>query len=241
MKRENWIPHTPAKNWKRVAARAQSQPRRALCEISDVSDIPREPTSPRRTRRFVLRAIAALSLLALYPALRSHAQALGGVRKAPANPARARPRRGDRLTPLEGAGRGKALRFDDLSVGAAPLLVVPLEPETGLVRDGSRLNHLRLLRLSEGTLSEETARYAAAGVVAYSGVCSHTGCPVSEWNAARGHLVCPCHGSEFDPAARASVMGGPAPRRLAILPLREEGGELVVRSGFRGKVGFDLG
>lgn len=194
------------------------------------------PAPPPRTRRSVLRAIAALSPLLW---LRSGpAEAAPGPAK---DPAEARPRRGDFLTPLDGPERGTPLRVEALALGARPLLAVPIEPESGVIRDGSRLNQVQVLRLAEEALSEETARYAAAGVVAYSAVCSHTGCPVSQWNAETRHLVCPCHGSEFDPAARASVRNGPATRRLAVLPLREEQGTIVVRGGFRGKVGFSLG
>lgn len=195
------------------------------------------PCPPMRTRRSFLRVLAALGPLALF--LRPSKGT--GSEKRSDDPARQRPQRGDHLTPLEGDGRGQALRIEDLEAGAAPRLVVPLDPETGLVRDGSRLNQVRLLRVPIGQLDDQTARYAAAGVVAYSGVCSHTGCPVSEWNPNAKHLVCPCHGSEFDPAARAAVKNGPAPRRLAILPLRERDGVLIVRGGFRGKVGFSLG
>lgn len=196
------------------------------------------PSSPRPTRRALLRAILGLLSLGLLARPRPS----GAQRpKTPSDPAKRRPKRGDHLTPLEGEGRGTAIRLDDLEAGAPPRLVVPLEPESGVIRDGSRLNQIRLLRLPETSLSQETARYAAGGVVAYSAVCSHTGCPVSEWNAETLRLVCPCHGSEFDPAARATVKNGPAPRRLAVLPLREEGGVIVVRSGFRGKVGFSLG
>jgi Rieske Fe-S protein len=186
----------------------------------------------------LLHAVAALVPFALVLRADARAENKGTTDR---DPARKRPQRGDRLTPLEGPRRGETLRVDDLEVGGPPLLVVPLDLETGTVRDGSRLNQVRLLRLAEGALGEETKRYAAAGTVAYSGVCSHTGCPVSEWNPETKRLVCPCHGSEFDPAARATVKNGPAPRRLAILPLREEDGVIIVRGGFRGKVGFSLG
>ncbi len=192
---------------------------------------------PRPTRRALLRAIAAFGPFALLA--RSDARA-AGERNADRDPARQRPQRGDRLTLLEGPSRGQALRVENLEVGGTPVLAVPIDVESGTVRDGSRLNQVRLLRLPEEALDAETARYAAAGVVAYSAVCSHTGCPVSEWNPNARHLVCPCHGSEFDPAARATVKNGPAPRRLAILPLRVEAGVIVVRGGFRGKVGFSL-
>ena len=44
---------------------------------------------------------------------------------------------------------------------------------------------------------------AAPGIVAYSGVCPHTGCDVSDWLNGPQTLLCPCHESEFDPAVNA--------------------------------------
>jgi thiosulfate dehydrogenase [quinone] large subunit len=55
--------------------------------------------------------------------------------------------------------------------------------------------------------------------VAYSAVCTHAGCTVA-FDSARGELVCPCHGSTYDPRHRAQVVAGPAPRPLPVVPVR---------------------
>ena len=90
-------------------------------------------------------------------------------------------------------------------------------------------------------LSEETRSRSADGIVAYSVICTHTGCPVSEWVKAEGGdknvLKCPCHNSEFDPREGAQVVFGPAPRRLAALPPAIADGSLTVAATFVGKVG----
>jgi rieske iron-sulfur protein len=57
------------------------------------------------------------------------------------------------------------------------------------------------------------------------------------WKADEKVLYCACHGSEFDPKDAATVVGGPAPRRLAMLPLKIEGGELLAAGPFTGQVG----
>lgn len=60
--------------------------------------------------------------------------------------------------------------------------------------------------------------------VAYSAVCTHQGCTVAYQD---DQLVCPCHGSIFDPANGAEVVSGPAPRPLPEVPVEVRGGEVV--------------
>jgi cytochrome b6-f complex iron-sulfur subunit len=60
--------------------------------------------------------------------------------------------------------------------------------------------------------------------VAYSAVCTHQACTVAYKN---GQLACPCHGSVFDPADGAAVVAGPAPKPLAEIPVKVQGGNIV--------------
>jgi Rieske Fe-S protein len=60
--------------------------------------------------------------------------------------------------------------------------------------------------------------------VAYSAICTHQGCTVAYKN---GQLACPCHGSVFDPADGAAVVAGPAPKPLAEIPVKVQGGDIV--------------
>ena len=113
-----------------------------------------------------------------------------------------------------------------------------MDPSTGVIRDGSRLNQVLLLRLDPTELSDTTRARAAQGIVAYSAICTHTGCDVWLWERDIKTLKCPCHDSEFDPKDKAHVIRGPAPRRLPALPLKVDNGALMVRSGFVGRVGF---
>ncbi len=52
---------------------------------------------------------------------------------------------------------------------------------------------------------------------------------------------CMCHNSEYDPRQGALVVFGPAPRRLAALPLALADGALTVAAPFVGKVGAQQG
>jgi Rieske Fe-S protein len=65
----------------------------------------------------------------------------------------------------------------------------------------------------------ETGRF-----VAYSVVCTHQGCPVAY---KKGQLVCPCHGSVFDPAQGGAVVRGPAQRPLQEIAVATRGGTVV--------------
>src|SRR5690606_34205870 len=126
----------------------------------------------------------------------------------------------------------------ELVANAEQILVYPLDPATGTVRDGTRLNQLILVRLDPAALSAETLERSADGIVAYSGVCTHTGCDVTDWYDDVLRFKCPCHESEFDPSDGARVIGGPAPSPLAALPLKMVDGTLTVAGAFVGTVGF---
>ena len=133
---------------------------------------------------------------------------------------------------------GQVITLGDLPVGGPPLLGYPFDPGSRVVRDGSRLNQILLVRLAPDTLDEDTRARSADGVVAYSGVCTHTGCDVTLWQAETRRFRCPCHESEFDPREGGRVVGGPAPRRLPRLPVKIVDGVIVAGGGFMGRPGF---
>lgn len=153
------------------------------------------------------------------------------------DPSVARPRKGDVLVVAYGERAGQVIRPQDLPEGGPQQIAFPMDPVTKVVRDGSPLNQVALIRLDPSGLSEETRAQSAAGVVAYSAVCTHEGCPVSMWHKESKTLFCACHASRFDPADGARVVDGPAPRRLAMLPLEAVDGGVVVAAGFTGRVG----
>jgi rieske iron-sulfur protein len=179
-------------------------------------------------RRTILKV--ALGIGFHWPVLRVTAAAAEDPRVA-------RPRKGDVLVVAYGERVGEVIRPHDLPEGGPQVIAFPMDPITKVVRAGSPLNQIALIRLDPSSLSEETRAQSAAGVVAYSAVCSHEGCPVSMWHKASKTLFCACHASRFDPADRARVVDGPAPRRLAMLPLEAINGGVVVAAGFTGRVG----
>ena len=136
-----------------------------------------------------------------------------------------RPQKADVLVLSEGEHAGKIIEPQDLELGGPPLRAWPKDPKTSVIRNGSRLNEILVVRLDPAELDDETRARSADDIVAYSAICSHAG----------------CHNSEFDPRHSALVVFGPATRRLAALPLEMADGSLTVAAKFIGKVGQQAG
>ncbi|MGO1538584.1 MAG: cytochrome bc1 complex Rieske iron-sulfur subunit [Leucobacter sp.] len=97
-----------------------------------------------------------------------------------------------------------------------------------------------LMRLDQSELKEDEDRkdWSYDGIVAYSKVCTHVGCPVALYEQHTHHLLCPCHQSQFDVSEHAKVIFGPAKRPLPQLPIAVDSeGYLVAQSDFREPVG----
>jgi rieske iron-sulfur protein len=156
-----------------------------------------------------------------------------------------RPQKADVLVLSEGEHAGDIIKPQDMKLGGPPLRAWPKDPKTSVIRNGSRLNEVLVVKLDPAELDDETRARAADGIVAYSAICAHAGCPVTAWvKGAAGDkdlFKCVCHNSEYDPRQGAQVVFGPAPRRLAALPLATADGSLTVAAPFVGKVGAQQG
>jgi ubiquinol-cytochrome c reductase iron-sulfur subunit len=87
-------------------------------------------------------------------------------------------------------------------------------------------------------LPPDRAAWAPDGLVAYSKVCTHAGCPVGLFEARTGQLLCPCHQSAFDVLDGATPVFGPAARALPQLPIEiDDEGYVVARSDFHEPIG----
>ena len=154
--------------------------------------------------------------------------------------ASSRPGAGD-LFVKAGDPRNTALTPGDIVTDQTPMLVWPMAPAAALVRSGSRLNQVILVRFAPELLSAETRARAADGIVAYTAICTHTGCDVDDWRPQERLLGCQCHFSVFDPKDGAKVVDGPAPRPLAALPLTIVDGKLAAAGPFTAAIGFEKG
>jgi ubiquinol-cytochrome c reductase iron-sulfur subunit len=128
---------------------------------------------------------------------------------------------------------GSPVRAEDVPMGG----LVTVFPE-GL--PGSADGQAVLVRVEQGFLKVRPGRedWAPEGLVVYSKVCTHAGCPVGLYQAATHQLLCPCHQSAFDVLDEAKPVLGPAAAPLPQLPIRiDEGGFLVARGDFPEPIG----
>jgi Rieske Fe-S protein len=76
------------------------------------------------------------------------------------------------------------------------------------------------------------------GIVAYSKICTHVGCPAALYEQTTHHILCPCHQSTFDATNGAKVIFGPAARALPQLPITvDDEGYLVATADFPEPIG----
>jgi rieske iron-sulfur protein len=179
------------------------------------------------TRRNFLTVVSVVSLDVAARAIASPASA---------QPENERPKEGDFLVSIDSESP-VPLKAEDIPSGGPPVVAWPMEHTGNLVRKGSRLNKVLLLRLDPATLVGLTQQRAADGVVAYSAICPHAGCDVDAWVEDQKVLECSCHYSRYNPRNSAAVLDGPAPRALPALPLKIVDGNLVVAKPFTARVG----
>ena len=80
--------------------------------------------------------------------------------------------------------------------------------------------------------------WGVEGILCFSKICTHVGCPISLWEQQTHHLLCPCHQSTFDLADNGRVIFGPAARPVPQLPMAVDSeGYLVATSDFTEPVG----
>ena len=92
-----------------------------------------------------------------------------------------------------------------------------------------------VVRMNPNTIKipDSRADWHVGGILCYSKICTHVGCPISLWEQQTHHLLCPCHQSTFDLGDSGVVVFGPAARSLPQLPITVDAeGYLVSRDGF---------
>ncbi|HYP73877.1 MAG TPA: Rieske 2Fe-2S domain-containing protein, partial [Microbacterium sp.] len=133
---------------------------------------------------------------------------------------------------------GEPIRAADLTLGAAvhviPEELASLGHHEGYLDEKAKAIVLLMRLLPEDLIeTDERKSWSYDGIVAYSKVCTHVGCPVALYEQQTHHLLCPCHQSQFDVSDGAAVIFGPAARALPQLPIAVDAeGYLVAQSDF---------
>ncbi len=136
----------------------------------------------------------------------------------------------------------KPIKADEMEIGS----LVNAEPENLPEFHGTEFNvekakaAIVIVRMDpeEIKVPESRKNWQVGGILAYSKICTHVGCPISLWEQTTHHLLCPCHQSTFDLSDSGVVVFGPAARSLPQLPIKVDSeGYLVAQSDFTVPVG----
>ncbi|MEV6960477.1 Rieske 2Fe-2S domain-containing protein [Streptomyces sp. NPDC051207] len=98
---------------------------------------------------------------------------------------------------------------------------------------------LMIVRIQPDDIKDKRElEWSHEGIVAYSKICTHVGCPISLYEQQTHHVLCPCHQSTFDLSDGARVIFGPAGHALPQLRIGvNEEGYLEALSDFEEPVG----
>lgn len=127
---------------------------------------------------------------------------------------------------------GRPVSVEELAVNG----VATVFPEDHIGQEDSQVILIRLREGEDSDTTEEDGSFS--GLVAFSKVCTHAGCPVGLFEEQTGHLLCPCHQSTFDVKDGAAVVFGPATRPLPQLPISaDDEGYLIATGDFPEPIG----
>jgi len=98
---------------------------------------------------------------------------------------------------------------------------------------------LMIVRIQPDNIKDKRElEWSHEGIVAYSKICTHVGCPISLYEQQTHHVLCPCHQSTFDLSDGARVIFGPAGHALPQLRIGvNDEGYLEARGDFEEPVG----
>ncbi len=125
---------------------------------------------------------------------------------------------------------GEPLGLDDIQFGqlvnGQPGVFYETDEEGEPLYEGTELLNAKakaavvLVRIDPDDLVDaESAAKGIGGVLCFSKICTHLGCPISLWEQQTRNLLCPCHQSTFDLADGGKPVFGPAKRPVPQLEL----------------------
>ncbi len=137
------------------------------------------------------------------------------------------------------------VRPEDVPIGglvsAIPEILPEVEEETGTLNARAKAPII-LVRMDPDEIRSQQGpdgeNWGYEGILAFSKICTHVGCPTALYEQTTHHLLCPCHQSTFDLADGGRVVFGPAARSMPQLPITvDDEGYLVARQDFAEPIG----
>jgi len=134
------------------------------------------------------------------------------------------------------------VRADDIPVGGlvncVPEDLKAVEHEEGNLNARAKAAVIVVRMKPEEIQSQQGEGWDHEGILCFSKICTHVGCPISLYQQRTHELLCPCHQSTFQLNDSANVVFGPAARRMPQLPISvDDEGYLIADSDFKEPVG----
>ena len=136
----------------------------------------------------------------------------------------------------------RPVKADEIPVGglvnAAPEGLPELQEEQGNQNARAKAAIILVRMRPEEIQSQQAEGWDYQGILAFSKICTHVGCPISLYQRRTHELLCPCHQSTFALDDSANVVFGPAARRMPQLAIDvDEEGYLIAKGDFAEPVG----
>jgi Rieske Fe-S protein len=137
---------------------------------------------------------------------------------------------GDVFVFTDGPNKGNVVNVADIPV--EKLITVQAKDPSGAVREGDN-STVVLYRVAPAKVPSDMTSESVEGIMAYSAVCTHQGCMMTDWHIASdavafSGIICPCHDAIFDPLQSGKNTAGAVSRTLPHFPIKSDGGKLVV-------------
>ena len=123
-------------------------------------------------------------------------------------------------------------------VSCVPENLEKVEAETGNLNARGKVPVVLVRLRPEEIRAQQGPNWDYQGILCYSKICTHVGCPTALYDQKAHTLLCPCHQSTFDLADAGHVIFGPAARSMPQLAITVDSeGYLVARGDFTQPIG----
>ena len=137
---------------------------------------------------------------------------------------------------------GQPIKPQDLAIGtlvsASPEDLDKVQEIEGNQNARAKASIILVRMRPEEIRSQQGKGWDYQGILAFSKICTHVGCPIALYQQRTHALLCPCHQSTFDLADSGKVIFGPAAREMPQLPITVDStGQMRANGSFDQAVG----